>query len=78
MEGMSSCWYRYRFADEWRWWNERLRQATGGVDSEALIQSLHGAALTYAGSPRHRYFSCFCKSSSVSALAGALAVVTSS
>jgi tetratricopeptide (TPR) repeat protein len=45
MEVMSWYWYRYRFADEWRSWNERLRDATGGVDSEALVQSLHGAAL---------------------------------
>ncbi len=45
MAGMSWYWYRYRFADEWRMWNDRLREATGGVDSVALIQSMHGAAL---------------------------------
>ena len=45
MAHMSWYWYRYRFADEWRSWSDRLREATGDVDSVALVQSLHGAAL---------------------------------
>ncbi len=53
MGHMSVYWHRYRFADEWRSWSERLRTATGDVDSVALVQYLHGAALEQLQEGRH-------------------------